>query len=181
MLLRAIILIATCSSSDIKLKMCSDLKTLISILFFIFLFKIVEAQRNVSCEQTENHHWAVDKVHLQTCFIRHQIINARDFTISSSRDEKVTGIWFDWNKNCFNLPVNVAEKFPNLEGFSAERCSLKSIEKENFKGLKKVKLLWITHNLIEMIQSDTFEEMPELTRIYLRKKKTFEIICDHLN
>lgn len=91
------------------------------------------------------------------------------FTISSERDETVTGLYFTSNLNIFELPEKVAEKFPNLLGFAARTTSLRFIRKANLKGLSKLRELDLHNNQIEKIAIDAFEDLKSLERIYLRK------------
>lgn len=113
--------------------------------------------------------WRTDKETLATCFIEKQGIHKPGFTISSRRDENITGIWFDQNQHIKYLPENVADRFPNLIGFSAESCGIKSISRENFKGLTELKHLWLKENMLEMIPTNTFSDLVSLEKLHLCK------------
>jgi Leucine rich repeat len=96
-------------------------------------------------------------------------INTSDETISITRNESLNGLSFFNNKKMFNLPVNVAEKFPNIVIYTAGGCSLKEVLYKNFKSLYKLKGLNLQQNQIEKITSDTFVDLKELVWIYLSK------------
>lgn len=49
----------------------------------------------------------------------------------------------------------------------ASKCSIKRIAKENFEGLSKVRILYLSHNLIETIDDDTFDHLRAVERIHL--------------
>lgn len=73
------------------------------------------------------------------------------------------------NKNHVYLPVNISEALPNLEGYIAAHCSIKEISMENFRGLNKLKTLYLFDNLIEKIPTDAFNDLIELDFLSLRK------------
>lgn len=130
---------------------------------------LVESSQQVGCEKYENHLWKTDNQTLETCFIQQQIIDEPGFSISSTRDENIKGLWFDHNNKIFYFPENISEIFPNLLGLSAEKCSIKTIVKENFRGLSNLKYLWLTGNALEMIPSNAFEDLVSLETLHLRK------------
>lgn len=140
------------------------------LLVLHFLPCLVESSNQVDCEKYENHLWETDNQTLATCFIVEQTVDKLGYSISSSRDDNITGLWFDHNSNLFFLPEDIAKTFPNLVGLSAEACSLKAIEHNNFRGLNKLKFLWLTENSLEMIPSDTFKDLMALETLYMRKR-----------
>jgi Leucine rich repeat len=91
--------------------------------------------------------------------------------ISTYRGKSIiTGLKFKDNKKIVYLPVEVDEKYPGLIGYDASKCSIKEISKENFKGLSKLKILWLHHNFIERVDSDTFQDLSSLQVLVLGKK-----------
>jgi hypothetical protein len=94
-------------------------------------------------------------------------IEAPNVTISTKRDESNMGLSFYDNKKIFYLPIDVAEKFPNLTFYSAWGCSIKEISKLNFKGMKHLKQLRLTINQIEIIDNDTFQDAVALEILLL--------------
>lgn len=100
-------------------------------------------------------------------------IDSHGFTISSAKDETITALRFDGNKKVLFLPVGVYEQFPNLAFLRADHCSIRTISKENFKNLKKLKELQLYYNQIETIGTDVFEDLTSLELLYLGEKKNY--------
>lgn len=94
-------------------------------------------------------------------------------TISSSdtieADATIDALDFVGNKNISVLPVDVAISFPALKLYAAFDCSINTIGKINFKGLGKLKHLYLHQNQIEAIASDTFEDLFSLETLFLSK------------
>lgn len=82
-------------------------------------------------------------------------------------DAEIGALVFSNNENILLLPVQLAISFPELEFYFASKCSIKTIAKINFKGLRAVTLLDLKDNQIEMISSDTFEDLTSLQEIQL--------------
>lgn len=95
------------------------------------------------------------------------VIDSDDFTISSDYDDDVDGIDYSSNKKIQYLPVNPATIFPNLAIISASGCSIKSLSRQNFDGLRKLRALYLESNKIERVNSDTFKNLDELEQIFL--------------
>lgn len=93
-------------------------------------------------------------------------MNERNVTIST-HDKSIGALVFYSNTNIFYLPVGVDQSFPNLLGYEAEHCAIKIISRQNFKRLKKLKFLFLAHNQIEKISSNTFNDLKYLTRLDL--------------
>lgn len=96
-------------------------------------------------------------------------INKSDFCFNITRDNKVTGLTFENNKNINYLPINLHENFPNLFGLDGRDCSIRQITNDNFRGLKFLKQIWLSKNNIEIIASNTFEENKHLEYVSLGK------------
>lgn len=95
------------------------------------------------------------------------VIDSTDFLITSARDAVVGGFYAHKNQKLEHLPKNFGEKFPNLIALSARFCSIKQIRKENFKGLNRLRGLWINSNQIEKIDDNTFDYIPAMETINL--------------
>jgi Leucine-rich repeat (LRR) protein len=67
------------------------------------------------------------------------------------------------------LPLNVGDVYPNMRSYPVNYCSVKSIRKENFKGLNKLTHLGLNRNQIERIMSNTFDGLKSLERLELGK------------
>lgn len=121
------------------------------------------------CESVRSGNWGTFG-YWKTCYmIDSTVIDASDFTISTPRDETIKGLSFIWNEKISFLPLKIAEKFPNLIGINGMNCSIKTIRKENFQNLNKLKWIWLSINQIETIFSDTFEGLLTLEEITLGK------------
>lgn len=97
-------------------------------------------------------------------------ITSPGFSLPVTKDETVKGLEFFGNVNISYLPENVAEVFPNLVGYGAGNCSIKSIRKANFEGLTNLKELLLFENFIETIPNNIFDNLTSLEFINLGKK-----------
>lgn len=105
---------------------------------------------------------------VKACKIIKSSIDSEEITISPN-DESVQGISFWNNRKIKFLPIKVAETFANLLVYYAGYCSLTTIKKENFAGLKKVKVMNLNYNRISTIYDGTFEDMIALEQLFLRE------------
>lgn len=96
-------------------------------------------------------------------------INSNYFRITSDRDEDVEGFTALNNKKLEYVPCNLGEKFPNILYLRLDKCDIKKLTKDSFKGLSKLLRLFLHHNRIERIDDDTFETNPAIGEIYLRE------------
>lgn len=86
------------------------------------------------------------------------------------RDDTLRGLrFYDNNKRIQFLPVKISEKFPNLWIISAFGGAIRSISKENFKGLRELRWLQLGHNQIVKVSDDTFEDLVSLEGLWLGK------------
>lgn len=108
-------------------------------------------------------------------------IDANDTTVLA--EPSVQMLDFGYNKKIAFLPVKVAISFPALKIYAANDCSIKTIAKVNFKDMQVLMELTLEKNQIEIIRSDTFEDLISLQGIYLRelifvdKISYFLILC----
>lgn len=65
------------------------------------------------------------------------------------------------------LPVSVHESFPDLKFYSVRYTPVKKISKKNFEKMSELKLLILDHNQIEVIKSNTFEDLISLELIFI--------------
>lgn len=163
------------SASEIKVKLKKkhlfDRKPLIMLAFIVAEICSTGNSSKISCEYIKGRHWGRSIGDVKSCKMQNTIaIDSNRVTISI-KDESVIGLDFWGNKKIKFLPVQVNESFPNLLAYSAGHCSLSTIEKENFKGMNKLKGLWLYMNQISTINSDTFEDLVGLEMLYLRKEK----------
>ena len=95
-------------------------------------------------------------------------INSTNVTIST-RNIAVLGLQLSGH-TIFYLPVKVNESFQQLFAYSADECSVESISKDNFKGMRSLKVLHLSHNQIEEISNGVFEDLVSLEYLVLSKK-----------
>lgn len=67
------------------------------------------------------------------------------------------------------LPVLVHESFPLLKFYFVINTSVQKICKKNFEEMSKLVQLYLLGNQIEVIKSDTFDDLISLRRIYISK------------
>lgn len=108
------------------------------------------------------------------------VINKHGFKIDAEKNENVLIIDMSDEKLIEFLPVNVAEKFPNLQFYNAPDCAIKTIYKENFRDLSKLKYLNLYGNQLTKIESGIFDDLKSLTKLYLTKNKINSIDSDAL-
>jgi hypothetical protein len=145
---------------------------ILAVNLFVFVDSQAAAQ-SVGCEKIEHWGWSSYSSigNVKTCYMRTQTsIDGKGFKISSSRDENVKAINMGWNKKIIFLPESPADVFPNLEMYYAPNCVIKEITRENFRGLIKLRVLDLDYNQIEIVRSDTFQDLIAIERIHLGEK-----------
>lgn len=124
----------------------------------------------VKCESIERKNWGPFGGMLNTCNMNGTTsIYSCNFTILKELDETTGAMSFSENKKIVCLPLDMFKVFPYLKVIHAGRCSIKSILKENFRNLSKLKLLWLEHNQITQITDDTFNGLLALEFLDLRE------------
>lgn len=134
--------------------------------------------QKVSCEKfKKNEHWYLMNSaktsigNFNTCYMNNStVIDSRMTQIVIAQDvaPTVSNLFFSRNKNISFLPTNIAI-FPNIKMLTAEDCLLTSIRRENFSGLKNLKVLFLNNNKIKTIYSDTLEDLISLEYLSLSK------------
>lgn len=144
-------------------------RTEIFLIFILLLLQHGQAtNQTISCEVILSDAW-IDET-LVTCqMLRTTNIANENYSIENI-DSSVQAITFASNKKIRFLPIGVDESFPNLLAYSSEKCALKKVTKKNFKGLKKLKFLNLRFNKIEIIEQNTFEDLPSLEVLWLSMK-----------
>jgi Leucine rich repeat len=107
---------------------------------------------------------------LETCYMEEKTsIPKTGVKFSDTREDSIQGLIFNSNKNIFYLPERTGKKFVSLLFYEAVDCSISSISKVNFDGLKNLKRLNLERNTIQKISSDTFSELARLEILILSK------------
>lgn len=123
--------------------------------------------------------WFYLDKNLLTCRIDSQKIVKGKFTLSPLADSSIEAVSFEHNKNLTIIPDNIAHYFPNVIGFQAFNCSVEIINEKNFKGLKKLRNLNLSHNKIQTIQCDAFIDLNKLEFLTLSNNK-IKFLCTRL-
>jgi hypothetical protein len=116
--------------------------------------------KKISCGSIESYaYWSyVDRK--RTCSVGTEIaIKEAGVVFEDGKDETIQGLYFDQNKKIVVLPEKVSQKFPNLIGYGANKCSVKSIAKIHFENLPKLRRVNLDGNNIAIIASDTFDDL----------------------
>lgn len=146
------------------------MSTIILLVFIIKTFTIVAANR-VSCEVNVLIN-IYDDSELQdpsTCLMNDGTrIDSEGFTINPTNNQ-IKKLLFSYNKKIFYLPMRLGGQFLNLENIEANYCSIATISKENFANLRKLRVLGLSGNQIEIIFCDTFKDLTELRILNLSK------------
>jgi Leucine-rich repeat (LRR) protein len=138
----------------------------VCILFVFELFAILEA-REVSCETVEDFNASDTFGSVRTCRMDGTTVIDEDNMTVATADESVLSLKFDENQKISFLPIQVAEKFPNIISYTATLCSVKTISKKNFAGLTKLRELKLDLNQIERIDKDAFGDLDLLEHLHL--------------
>lgn len=141
------------------------------MLSTLLVASFTEATKEVQCERVAQRHWGwIINGYIETCFLDgDSVIDNVGFELRSPRSESTIGILFEHNKRIEFLPENTNEIFPNLVGLTAMGCAVKAITKANFRNMKKLLELHLSHNRIQSISSDAFEDLVSLHFLFLSK------------
>lgn len=71
------------------------------------------------------------------------------------------------NKNVFFLPRKIGLKFPNLEEFTAKKCSLSIIRSFYFDFMRRVQFIDLSFNEISIIEKRSFRDLFRLKYLFL--------------
>lgn len=133
----------------------------------------------VSCESLTNVDWG--RLYLgpsepkKTCSMEKITSIASLGILIKTNNESALALKFDRNMNIFYLPEKIHRNFPNLRIYSARKCSVKQISKQNFEGLRQLRVLMLGSNFIEKVALNTFQDLWNLEKLFLGKKFTSKI------
>lgn len=148
----------------------------ITFLAFGISSTFCQVSNDVRCEEFKLSSWFNhgDISSIKTCFMKSPSLSTikNAGTFSPPSDDTVEGINLSGNRNVRFLPVNPAEKFPNLISFDARSSSIEDISRSNFVGLTKLVKLYLENNLIKRISDDTFGDLIGLEYLSLSKMMT---------
>lgn len=90
---------------------------------------------------------------------------------SNTKNDDVTFIEFQNIKLIEYLPVDIYETFPNLAVFRGDRCAIKSVSYQNFRGLNNLSQLSLNGNDLETLEENIFDDLTSLSFLYLDSNK----------
>lgn len=144
-------------------------------MVFALLMLTVHVKANiVKCEWTEYYdYFHGEDPASNTCYM-HTVttINSPGF-ILLSKTKNIERLVMHGNKKIRFLPEKVAESFPDLLHYLAQRCAITEISIVNFENLTKLRNLNLRENQIEKIADNTFNDLKSLTHLWLSKKFSF--------
>lgn len=99
-------------------------------------------------------------------------IDAHDYTFADDTNYKNTEILIiAQQQNVEFLPVSVHESFPILRIYFVVNVPVPKISKRNFEKMLELKYLKLERNGIEVIRSDTFEDLTSLERLQISTRE----------
>lgn len=129
----------------------------------------------ISCESVIMFAWYKIDTSLGTqksCFMEGPTtIDSTGTTIKSSKDADMGGMSFYANKKVSFLPEKLSVVYPYLVALSAYSCSIKTISKENFKGLRSLKYIELGGNQLERLDTGVFNDLVSLELLHLNNNK----------
>lgn len=87
--------------------------------------------------------------------------------IQNTNYTKLEILYIVHQQNIEFLSVSVYERFPNLKFFAVVNTPVQKISKKNFENMYELSMLHLERNQIEIIRSDTFEDLINLKEIYI--------------
>lgn len=96
------------------------------------------------------------------------VIDAPDFIFAADTNyTNIETLFIDNQQSIDFLPVLVHEKFPILKKYVVFNTPVKKISKRNFEKMYELKELELNRNQIEVIRSNTFEDLTKLEQIFV--------------
>lgn len=116
----------------------------------------------------KDRYYQIFEMNLWTYFINpnHSIFNENTI-ISEKKTEWTKGLTFSENKKISYLPVKVYKSFPNLVGYNAYNCSLRTVSQGNFERLKELQYITLSQNFLSFIPPNTFQNLTKLKYLFL--------------
>lgn len=122
----------------------------------------------IDCESKRDFSWP-NVGSGQTCMLTSKNVTIDNPDVTIKPDNAIKALHLGGNRNVTFAPVKLALSFPDLLGYSLNSCSIKSVSKIHFENLRKLKSLYLGSNPIEIIYSNTFEDLVSLTHLHVSK------------
>lgn len=99
---------------------------------------------------------------------RGTVITGPEFSFATNANyTDLVMLVIEHQQNVDFLPVLVHEKFPMLEEYRVINTAVPKISKKNFEKMYKLERLFLNRNEIEVIRSDTFEDLINLQFMWI--------------
>lgn len=100
---------------------------------------------------------------METCYMYSQTIDDPHDVISTGKGyHSIEGYNVKDNKDAKYIPENIGTIFPNLIIARFWNCSLKSVDNNSWKNLKKLVALYLGHNQIMSVECGAFKDLISL-------------------
>ena len=138
------------------------------MLVVFFCYDPTTLADTIHCEKVEDFNWELIGLH-RTCFIEE--FQYADFKkqISENKSDEISGLSLKNSHKLIKLPEKINKNFPNLEGYNADGCLIKKLNKNNFVGLTKLRNLQLNFNPLEEIPDNVFQDLQNLEFLHLSK------------
>lgn len=88
-------------------------------------------------------------------------------TLNNSRNENVSEFRIEFGKNVEFMLEDLSKTFPNLDTMYVYDTSVKSLTKNNFYGLNKLKSLLFVNGILSSLDEDSFDDLESLNSLDL--------------
>lgn len=113
----------------------------------------------------EETHYA-QRDYANTCYLDGNAIPTTGYVVKPSQSGVVRALHAVGEKIKF-LPENVGEVLPNLNLIRYAGLGVENLEHEHFKGMHKLRILFLGHNKIKTVSSTAFKDLGQLRRLDL--------------
>jgi hypothetical protein len=131
---------------------------------------------NPLCEYFDVKHLLCDSEDPEECVYESAITedNMEMYVASPATYEEVKFLIIEDVEETLFLPVDLAITFPNLEEIASESCSIATLNRRTFAGLKNLTFIDLDYNKITEIRSSIFEGLTSLKRLDLGETEFFD-------
>lgn len=170
---------------DLKLNVCIDKFYATERASNVFRRKVTRncassdaARKEISCSASSTCTEDIDRLFIRSynrtagcCILEYgTLIDSPDYFFGNNNNyEKLEIMMILRQRNMEFLPVRLNERFPNLKFYWAIDTPVTRIFKKNFEKMQSLTLLSLIRNQIEVIRSDSFEDLINLKQIYISK------------
>lgn len=137
---------------------------------------IASASETLTCTITRRDNNFHEDRHYMLCQIKDQSIDAPNITIASTGDDHLVNDFSIFNQtDMFFLPDKIGERFPNLIAMGSGFFKIRSLQRSNFFGFRRLRNLYVTNSDLEKIEHDTFQSLDTLVILDLSNNKITSI------